>query len=58
MRLDSVTGNFIFRAPEYSKHKILGGLWADVTEVQHEQMLDAIKGTQWTIIKINWQINA
>lgn len=56
MRLDPTSGNFMFKLPEYGKHKSLGQLWADLEEVQHESMIEAIKGTQWTIIKIDWTI--
>lgn len=56
MRLDPVSGNFIFKLPMSGSHKTLGQLWADLEEVQHEAMIEAIKGTQWTIIKIDWEI--
>lgn len=56
MRLDPVSGNFIFKLPEFSKHKSLGGLWADLEEVQHESMIEAIKGTAWIIVEVTWSI--
>jgi hypothetical protein len=56
MRLDAATGVFMFKVPDYTKHKLMGNLWADINEVNHEQMLEAIKGTQWTIVKIDWSI--
>lgn len=56
VRLDKSTGRFIMKLPEFGKHQELGGMWSDQQEVEHEVLTEALKGTQWRIIKMEWTL--
>jgi hypothetical protein len=49
-------GNFTQLPPTYNTHKIMGGMWADKTEAQHQQMLRALKGEHYRIFEMKWKI--
>ena len=56
MRLTE-TGAFIQHTPTLSTSKNLGGYWADLEEVQHEQMMQSLKNVHYRIFEINWKLN-
>jgi len=49
-------GNFSELKPTYNTHKVLGGYWASKEEVQHIQMLEALKDQHYRVFEINWEI--
>lgn len=49
-------GNFSQLPPTYGTHKILGSLWADREEAQHEQMIKALLGEQYRVFEIDWKL--
>ena len=54
MRLNQY-GTFEFKAPDATK-KAFGGMWADLSDIQHEQMIEGLKGNQWRVLKIDWTL--
>ncbi len=44
------------KLPEFGKHQELGGMWSNHQEVEHEVLTEALKGTQWRIIKMEWTL--
>jgi hypothetical protein len=49
-------GNFIELKPTYGTHKIMGGYWASLEEVQHEQMVKALLDEQYRVFEVTWEI--
>jgi hypothetical protein len=49
-------GNFSELKPTFGTHKILGGLWSSKEEVQHEQMMLALKDEQYRIFEVKWAL--
>ena len=56
MRIDSL-GFFTQLPPTVGQHTIIGNLWARQDEAQHEQMMQALKGQQYKVFELKWDMS-
>lgn len=49
-------GNFVELKPTSGAHKAIGGYWASLEEVQHEQMVKALLEEQYRVFQVDWKL--